>query len=83
MLRYILYNLKKKVAGAILGGYGVAITLAMLKSKLSGSSEEPAPVAAAPVAAPTGDIPSVESAEFETFIENESNLMKWVDTLEK
>lgn len=71
------------MAGAILGGYGVAITLAVLKSKVSGSSDEPAPVAAAPVTAPTGDIPSVESAEFESFIENESNLMKWVDTLEK
>ena len=72
-----------KVAGAILGGYGVAITLAVLKSKVSGSSDEPAPVAAPVASAPTGDIPSVESTEFESFIENESNLMKWVDTLEK
>uniref|UniRef100_A0A7S2R1X0 Uncharacterized protein n=1 Tax=Eucampia antarctica TaxID=49252 RepID=A0A7S2R1X0_9STRA len=72
-----------QLAGAILGGYGVVIALGMLKSKLSSSDEEPAPVVVAPVAAITGDIPSVESAEFDTFIENESNLMKWVDSLEK
>jgi len=42
--------------------------------------------APAAVAAPStsGDaIPSVESAEFEKFIENESNLMKWVDSVSK
>lgn len=45
------------------------------------NSEAPKTAVAAPS---SGDaIPSVESPEFEKFIENESNLMKWVDSVSK
>jgi hypothetical protein len=69
------------VSGLILAGYTVLITAVMLKP----SSPAPAPevVAVKPVAA-TGStsIPSVDDEAFGTFIEDESNLQKWIDTAE-
>ena len=81
------------VAAAILAGYGGIITLANLRSKMKGSSpEEPAPAAPAAVSSsPSSDVlPSVESPDFEKFlesdafgkfVESEESLMKWVDSI--
>lgn len=71
------------VAGAILSGYGVLILGAVIKSKIGGKAPEPEP--AAPAAAPaasSGDLPSIESPEFETFIESadDAAIMKWVES---
>mmetsp|Transcript_8545 Transcript_8545/g.12411 ORF Transcript_8545/g.12411 Transcript_8545/m.12411 type:complete len:139 (+) Transcript_8545:58-474(+) len=82
-----------QLAGAVLAGYGFLITGAVLRGKMKGKPEEE-PVAASTAAAATssGDIPpSVESADFEAFLNNdaafgkflesEESMMKWVDTL--
>ena len=71
------------VAGAILSGYGVLILGAVIKSKIGGSAPEPEP--AAPAAAPaaaSGDLPSIDSPEFEKFIESadDAAIMKWVES---
>ena len=71
------------VAGAILSGYGVLILGAVIKSKIGGKAPEPEP--AAPAAAPaasSGDLPSIESPEFEKFIESadDAAIMKWVES---
>ena len=83
------------MAGAILSFYGVGISLARIRSKLKGSPPEaPVPVAEPTVAATSSDtIPSVESPDFEKFIndddalgkfvESEERMMKWIDTLSK
>lgn len=83
------------MAGAILSFYGVCITLAVVRNKLKGSPPEPTPVAAPAVVATTSSdtIPSVESPDFEKFIndddalgkfvESEERMMKWIDTLSK
>jgi len=69
------------VAGAILTGYGVLILGAVIKSKMSGNAPEPEPVAVVEVAS-TGDLPSIESPEFEKFIESadDAAIMKWIDS---
>ena len=71
------------VAGAILSGYGVLILGAVIKSKIGGKAPEPEP--AAPAAAPaaaSGDLPSIDSPEFEKFIESadDAAIMKWVES---
>ena len=76
-------NPLQTVAGAILSGYGVLILGAVIKSKIGGSAPEPEP--AAPAAAPaaaSGDLPSVDSPEFEKFIESadDAAIMKWVES---
>ena len=48
---------------------------------MKGAPEE-APVVAAKPAATVGTIPSVDDEAFAEFIEDESNLMKWIDTAE-
>lgn len=73
----------RSVAGAILSGYGVLILGAVIKSKIGGSAPEPEP--AAPAAAPaaaSGDLPSIDSPEFEKFIESadDAAIMKWVES---
>lgn len=82
------------MAGAILGGYSGLIAVAMIRSKVKGAppAEEPAAateVAAVPV---TGGVPSVESPEFEKFIESdafmkmvesEEQLLQWAASAEK
>mmetsp|Transcript_58712 Transcript_58712/g.70035 ORF Transcript_58712/g.70035 Transcript_58712/m.70035 type:complete len:136 (-) Transcript_58712:93-500(-) len=82
-----------QLAGAILGGYGALIGVAVLRSKLKGSAPEPEPaVKPAAVAASGGSdvLPSVESPAFESFLESdafgkflesEDSMMKWVDGL--
>ena len=75
--------LPQTVAGAILSGYGVLILGAVIKSKIGGKAPEPEPVApVAASAASSGDLPSIESPEFETFIESadDAAIMKWVDS---
>eukprot|EP00563_Minutocellus_polymorphus_P003408 CAMPEP_0181040346 /NCGR_PEP_ID=MMETSP1070-20121207/10996_1 /TAXON_ID=265543 /ORGANISM="Minutocellus polymorphus, Strain NH13" /LENGTH=123 /DNA_ID=CAMNT_0023118343 /DNA_START=6 /DNA_END=377 /DNA_ORIENTATION=+ len=72
-----------QLAGAILSGYGVLILAAVIKSSIGGKAPEPEP--AAPVAAPaasSGDLPSIESPEFEKFIESadDAAIMKWVES---
>ena len=84
------------MAGAILSFYGVLISLAVVRNKLKGSPPEPTPVAAPAVLVATSSsdtIPSVESPDFEKFIndddalgkfvESEERMMKWIDTLSK
>jgi len=68
-----------QVAGLIISGYTVLITLFMLKPS------KPAPPLAAPkpASASATSIPSVDDEAFATFIEDESNLQKWIDTAEK
>ena len=71
------------VAGAILSGYGVLILGAVIKSKIGGSAPEPEPAAPATVpAAASGDLPSIDSPEFEKFIESadDAAIMKWVES---
>ena len=67
------------VSGLIIAGYAVLITGFMLKPS------KPAPPApeAKPVSTTTTSIPSVEDEAFATFIEDESNLQKWIDTSEE
>ena len=71
------------VAGAILSRYGVLILGAVIKSSIGGKAPEPEPAfpAAAPAAA-SGDLPSVDSPEFEKFIESadDAAIMKWVES---
>ena len=69
------------VALLILGLYSGVISLAVLKSKMSSSPEEPVAVPK-PVSSAVGTIPSVDDPAFAEFIEDEANLMKWIDTAE-
>eukprot|EP00559_Dactyliosolen_fragilissimus_P003963 CAMPEP_0184855124 /NCGR_PEP_ID=MMETSP0580-20130426/443_1 /TAXON_ID=1118495 /ORGANISM="Dactyliosolen fragilissimus" /LENGTH=118 /DNA_ID=CAMNT_0027349553 /DNA_START=50 /DNA_END=406 /DNA_ORIENTATION=+ len=71
-----------QLAGAIIGGYVGLITIFSLKSKMS-PAPEPVVAAATPVSPSAGDIPSVDSEAFSTYIENEDNLMRWIDEAEK
>ena len=80
---YSFHLSSQTVAGAILSGYGVLILGAVIKSKIGGKAPEPEP--AAPAAAPaasSGDLPSIESPEFEKFIESadDAAIMKWVES---
>ena len=77
-----LYSIFYAVAGAILTGYGVLILGAVIKSKISGSAPEPEPVVEVVEVASTGDLPSIESPEFEKFIEtaDDAAIMKWIDS---
>ena len=72
---------KTTVSGLIIAGYSVLIAGFMLKPS------KPAAEVAAPVVAKvsTGStaIPSVDDEAFATFIEDESNLQKWIDTSEE
>lgn len=67
------------VAGLIIGGYAVLITAFMLKPS---KAAEPLPVAKASTSSITS-IPSVDDEAFASFIEDESNLQKWIDTAEE
>ena len=80
------------VAGAILTGYAGVISVATLRSKMKSKAPEAAAApAAAASTAPSSDIlPSVESPDFEKFlesdafgkfVESEDSLMKWVDSV--
>lgn len=63
------------MAIAILSGYGGLVVLYKIKSALSSKpASKPAVAAAAPVAAAADgeDVPSVESAAFEKYVESES-----------
>eukprot|EP00563_Minutocellus_polymorphus_P007415 CAMPEP_0181032746 /NCGR_PEP_ID=MMETSP1070-20121207/6897_1 /TAXON_ID=265543 /ORGANISM="Minutocellus polymorphus, Strain NH13" /LENGTH=101 /DNA_ID=CAMNT_0023110145 /DNA_START=671 /DNA_END=976 /DNA_ORIENTATION=+ len=82
-LSFLFHFPIETVAGAILSGYGVLILAAVIKSSIGGKAPEPEP--AAPVAAPaasSGDLPSIESPEFEKFIESadDAAIMKWVES---
>ena len=79
------------VAGAVLTGYTVLISAAVLRSKLKGKAPEPE-AKATTVAVAGGDLPpALDSADFEAFlgseerlakfVESEVNMMKWIDTL--
>mmetsp|Transcript_3169 Transcript_3169/g.3675 ORF Transcript_3169/g.3675 Transcript_3169/m.3675 type:complete len:116 (-) Transcript_3169:200-547(-) len=68
-----------QVAGLILGGYATLITLVSLKPSKAKAEE---PVVAAKPAETSGAMPSIDDAEFAEFIENESNLQKWIDSAE-
>mmetsp|Transcript_15697 Transcript_15697/g.18925 ORF Transcript_15697/g.18925 Transcript_15697/m.18925 type:complete len:134 (-) Transcript_15697:190-591(-) len=83
-----------QLAGAILGGYSGLIAVAMIRSKIKGAppAEEPAAVSEAPAVPATGGVPSVESPEFEKFIESdafmkmvesEEQLLQWAASAEK
>lgn len=69
------------MSGAIIAGYSAIIGFFVIKSKLS-STPEPEPIVAAPVVKSTSVVPSVDSDEFGAYIENEDNLMKWVESAE-
>mmetsp|Transcript_14952 Transcript_14952/g.18234 ORF Transcript_14952/g.18234 Transcript_14952/m.18234 type:complete len:116 (-) Transcript_14952:299-646(-) len=68
-----------QVALLIMGGYGVIITGFMLKPSKPAA---PAPVAPVAVKTTSTSIPSVDDEAFASFIEDESNLQKWIDTAE-
>ena len=61
--------------------YSGVISLAVLKSKLTSAPAEE-PIAATKVSSSVGTIPSVDDPAFADFIEDESNLLKWIDTAE-
>ena len=70
------------VAGLIIAGYSVLITGFMLKPS---KAAPPAPESKSVSINTTSgwSIPSVEDEAFATFIEDESNLQKWIDTAEE
>ena len=68
------------VAGLIIGGYAVLITAFMLKPS---KAAEPLPVVAKASTSSITSIPSVDDEAFASFIEDESNLQKWIDTAEE
>ena len=67
------------VAGLIITGYTVLITGFMLKPSKATEAAPAAPKASSESTA----IPSVDDEAFATFIEDESNLQKWIDTAEE
>ena len=83
------------MAGAVLGGYGLLIGLAVLRSKFKSTAPEPAAAPVAAASSPAGDdlIPALDSTDFEAFVNSEirlakfvgseDSLMKWVDSLGK
>lgn len=90
---FLLLSFNNTVAGAILSGYGALIAIAVIRSKLKGPApvEEVPAASTAPVAAITGGVPSVESPEFEKYvesdaftnmIESEEQLLQWVASVE-
>jgi len=82
-----------QVAGAILGGYAGLISIASIRSSMKGPpppKAAPTPSAPSTTASSSEILPSVESPDFEKFlesdafgkfIESEDNLMKWVDSV--
>ena len=68
------------VVMGILAMYGVLIVVGKAATGGGEKKEEAAPVA---VASTSGDIPSVDSEAFGSFIESESNLNKLIDSWSK
>jgi hypothetical protein len=61
--------------------YSGVISLAVLRSKMKSAPAEE-PVVVAKVSSSVGTIPSVDDPAFADFIEDESNLLKWIDAAE-
>merc|ERR1712080_767160 len=66
-----------QLCGAIIGGYSTMIAFFALKSKLNKKIEERNVHS---VESTDNDHPSIDSPEFVTFIENEANLNKWIQS---